>query len=186
MINDHAQYEDIKKGNIKAFEMLYHQYFRSLVSYATLRLGDEQLAKDTVQQVFLTLWEKKHSLEIKGAMAAYLMSSVKNACFNTERHHKVKKAHEKSILHSEKSNYQESTIFSTDLQNKIHDSLTKLPDQCRRVFHLSRFEEKSYKEISDKLSISIKTVEVHMGKALRILREELKDYLMFLILFYCQ
>jgi RNA polymerase sigma-70 factor (ECF subfamily) len=108
---------------------------------------------------------------------------VRNACLNLIKHAKVKKQYaEVELAMGERSIESVSrTVLASELESRIYSAMEALPEQCRLVFKLSRFEELRYQEIADQLSISIKTVENHMGKALKIMREQLKDYLPLLL-----
>jgi RNA polymerase sigma-70 factor (ECF subfamily) len=110
---------------------------------------------------------------------------VRNTCLNVIKHEKVKQLHAKhEMAHGE--TIQESvheTITSSELESKISEAMMQLPEQCRIVFQLSRFEGLKYAEIADQLEISVKTVENQVGKALKIMRDNLKEYLPLLILF---
>jgi RNA polymerase sigma-70 factor (ECF subfamily) len=110
---------------------------------------------------------------------------VRNACLNTIKHEKVKKlyADQEKLAGEPIHEAVSEGLLTTELETRILNAIQVLPEQCRLVFQLSRFEELKYQEIADQLSISVKTVENHMGKALKIMREELKDYLPLFILF---
>ena len=136
-----------------------------------------------MQSTFLNVWEKKETLSIRTAVKPYLYAMVRNACLNVIKHEKIKQKHAVEELAIGIHSYDSvsHTVAGSELELKIQQAMEKLPEQCRLVFKLSRFEELKYSEIADQLNISIKTVENHMGKALKIMREQLKDYLPLLI-----
>jgi RNA polymerase sigma-70 factor (ECF subfamily) len=109
---------------------------------------------------------------------------VRNACLNVIKHEKIKQKYAGEELALAEPGYESvaHTVTSNELETRIRNAIEKLPEQCRLVFKLSRFEELKYTEIADQLNISVKTVENHMGKALKIMREQLKDYLPFIIM----
>ena len=110
---------------------------------------------------------------------------VRNSCLNTLRHEKVKREHASEQLKTTVDAHDpvSQSLASDELEQRIQTAMQSLPEQCRLVFQLSRFEELKYQEIAGQLNISVKTVENHMGKALKIMREQLKDYLpLFLLL----
>jgi RNA polymerase sigma-70 factor (ECF subfamily) len=141
-------------------------------------------AKEIVQDVFINLWNKRETISSDKSVKSYLFTSVKNRCFNFIRDNKKFRS---SVLDIDIADYEapyENDSFSgSELQAKIDNAINKLPENCREVFKLSRIEELKYKEIADKLNISVKTVEAQMSKALKVLRVELKEYIMVALLF---
>lgn len=167
-----------------AFEQVFKTHFKNLYAYALTMLKDETEAEETVQQVFFKLWERSEKLNVTGTVAAYLYRAVHNESLNYLKHRKVKESHRLHVAYSMKSNPEQTQEkeFSRELEKKYRDALNELPEQCRTVFQLSRFENMKYREIADKLQISVKTVENHMGKALKFLRTRLVDFLHLLLL----
>lgn len=164
--------------------MLFKTYYQPLCSYAHTFTQDKDEAEEVVQSTFLSFWEKRESLNIQTTVRPYLYAMVRNSCLNLIKHEKIKQKHAGEALALADATYESvtHTVHGTELELQIHKALEKLPEQCRLVFKLSRFEELKYAEIAEQLDISIKTVENQMGKALRIMREQLKDYLPLLIL----
>jgi RNA polymerase sigma-70 factor (ECF subfamily) len=161
---------------------VYKHFLKPLHSYAITILRDEEAAKGTVQNIFLKLWERKHTLNFNGSIKAYLYSAVYHECLNYIRHEKVKFNHQDHLVYTMKNTEeQDKGIELSDLKEKLQQVLNNLPEKCRTVFQLSRFEELKYREIADQMGISVKTVEAQMGKALKILRHELVDYLPVII-----
>ena len=125
------------------------------------------------------------NLTIETSLKSYLYRMIRNSCLNVIKHEKVKQqhvAHELAVmevLHESVS----QNVQANELEIKIAEAMKTLPEQCRLVFQLSRFEELKYQEIADQLQISIKTVENHMGKALKLMRVQLKDYLPLFLIF---
>ena len=159
--------------------MLFRTYYQPLCNYAYSFLHDREDAEEIVQSTFLMVWEKRDTLAIRTSVKPYLYAMVRNACLNVLKHEKIKQkfAGEEIALADRSQDAVSDTIASNELEYRIKIALDELPDQCRMVFKLSRFEELKYSEIAEQLNISIKTVENHMGKALKIMREQLKDYL---------
>ena len=175
----------LREGSESAFEMLFKTYYQPLCHYAYSFLNDKDEAEEVVQSAFITVWDKRQSIEIQTSAKSYLYRMVRNACLNNIKHEKVKNAHAKHELAGGEPAYEGASelLVSSELENRIMEALKILPEQCRLVFQLSRFEELKYAEIAEQLSISIKTVENHMGKALKIMRHQLKDYLPLFIIF---
>ena len=167
-----------------AFELVFKTHYKNLYAYALTILKDEDEAEETVQQVFFKLWERSEQLNIDGPIAAYLYRAVHNESLNFLKHQKVKESHRLHVAYSmkNKSEQPQAKMISKELESKFREALNELPEQCRTVFQLSRFENMKYREIADKLQISIKTVENHMGKALKLLRTQLIDFLPLLFL----
>ncbi len=183
--NDH----DFKLNDINSFEHVYTTYFTGLHRYVNSMINDEMESEEIVQNVFIKLWERKDTLDIQLSLKAYLYKSVYNESLNWLKHQKVKQAYESHSLYVMKQKSAPEAheeLASKTLQQKIREALLDLPEQCRTIFQLSRFEELKYREIAHQLNLSEKTVENQMGKALRILRLKLGDYLPTFILLISQ
>lgn len=174
----------IRQGDEKAFEQTFRKFYERLCSYACSLLKDEEEAEEVVQTVFLTIWEKKADLEITLSLKSYLYRAVHNHCLNRFKHAAVRKAHREYTEFFVSQSYESVTevIHANELEQRIEKAVSNLPEQCQKTFRMSRFEELKYQEIADKLQISIKTVENQIGKALKILRNELADYLPSLLI----
>ncbi len=177
--------DDIRIGNEAVFETVFRQYYAPLCRYARPILGDADEAEEVVQTVFLTIWERRESLLITTSLKAYLYRAVHNRCLNRLSQQSVQANHRNQAateLYADVASPTEA-LLADELSTRLQRAIGRLPEQCRRAFELSRFEELSYKEIADHLGIAAKTVENQIGKALRILRTELSDYLpLFLLL----
>ena len=175
----------LEKGNESAIEMLFKSYYQPLCQYAYSFLRDKDEAEEVVQAAFINIWDKREGIAIQTSVKSYLYRMVRNACLNVIKHQRVIKEHEAHEAALGEPVYEGATqgVIASELERKITLALKELPEQCRLVFQLSRFEELKYAEIADQLNISVKTVENHMGKALRIMREQLKDYLPLVLIF---
>jgi len=169
----------LSEGDITVFEMIFRNYYQPLCNYAYTFLQDKEDAEEIVQSTFLLVWEKRDALAIRTSVKPYLYAMVRNACLNVLKHQKVKQkfAGEEIALADRSHDDVSQHVASNELELRIKVAMNELPEQCRMVFKLSRFEELKYAEIAEQLNISVKTVENHMGKALKIMREQLKDYL---------
>jgi RNA polymerase sigma-19 factor, ECF subfamily len=174
----------LSKRDEAAFEQVFKTYYKNLHAYAFTMLKDEDEAEEMVQQVFFKLWERSENLSFSGPIAAYLYRAVHNESLNFLKHQKVKVGHQLHVAYSmkNKTEHGQGKMMRKELENKFREALNELPEQCRTVFQLSRFEDMKYKEIADKLDISVKTVENHMGKALKLLRTKLVDFLPLLLI----
>lgn len=168
-----------------AFEKLFRSFFPGLVLFAMKYLPDQDSAKEVVHNVFLNLWEKREKIDTSASLKSYLFTSVHNRCLNFIRDRKKFDTDESSILKIESTDFSDGSdrLEEQELEQRIYDALEALPEKCREVFKLNRFEGMKYGEIAGHLGISVKTVEAQMSKALKILREKLSDYLSVLIVF---
>ena len=168
----------IGKGDLKAFELLFREYYEPLCRHALKLLQDPDEAEEIVQDLFYALWEKRAQLQIETSANAYLYAAVHNKCMKAVRHRKVESKYRSHYLASRQGT--DTTVEDAgeaeEMQRIVERTLDELPDRCSRIFRLHRFEGLKYHEIADKLSISVKTVEADMGKALKLLRKKLKDF----------
>jgi RNA polymerase sigma-70 factor (family 1) len=176
----------LKNGDKSAFDTLFRAYYAPLCRYAcTLTDHDMDEAEDVVQQVFVKFWEQSTSLELQYSAKAYLYKMVYNRCLNRIRNAQVQHKYKLYNASQLDKGHEPEHVIADELSERIKRALQVLPTECRKVFEMSRFEELKYREIAEKLGISIKTVETQMGKALRLMRTELSDYLViWLFLFF--
>jgi RNA polymerase sigma-70 factor (ECF subfamily) len=177
--------EQLARRNEAAFEQVFKTHYKNLHAYAFSILKDEMTAEEMVQNVFYKLWTRAENLSISGSLAAYLYRAVNNESLNYLKHQKVKAVHGLHIAYrmSGQTDSASKKLHLKELEVRLHTALNELPEQCRTIFQLSRFEELRYREIADRLNLSIKTVENQMGKALKILRARLVDFLPVTLLF---
>lgn len=178
-LEDQHIVQGLQLGDRNSFEMMFRTWYNPLCNFAYGFLGSREEAEETVQNVFIHFWEKRTEISIETSLKSYLYRSVRNSCMNVLKHEKVKREHAKYAINQNGATAESAAgrLMSDELEMRIGEALAKLPEQCRLVFKMSRFEELKYSEIAEKLEISIKTVENQMGKALRIMREQLQDYL---------
>ncbi|MFV0538255.1 MAG: RNA polymerase sigma-70 factor [Dysgonomonas sp.] len=172
------------KDDEEAFRTLFFEFFSSLSVFAHRYIDDWATCEDIVQDTFFKIWKNRKSIEISSSSRNFLITSVRNSCIDYLRKQDLVRVwQEREVL--EKSKYTPDDLYShIELEQMLSVALEKLPENVRNVFELNRFEGKSYKEIAEQQGISVKTVEAHISKALKILRVELKDYLSLLILFF--
>ena len=169
-----------------SFEKLFKAHFKALHAYAITMLKDEDVAEEIVQSMFLRLWEKRERLTFQTSVKAYLYRCVDNDSLNYLKHLKVKASYEDHSVYVMKSqtNQNGKSIELKELEAQLRQALNELPEQCRTIFQLSRFEELKYREIAERLGLSIKTVEKQMGKALKLLRLRLIDFLSLILVLF--
>lgn len=164
------------------FEEAFKSNFKALHAYSYTMLQDDAMAEEIVQTVFLKLWESRERMAIHTSLRAYLYKSVYNESLNYLKHKRVQRKYMEEAMVAQKQQQAQEADADNELQKHLQRALRQLPEKCRTVFQLSRFEELKYQEIGDKLGISLKTVEAHMGKALKLLRVQLADFLPLLLI----
>ena len=173
-LSDEQLIDLLQSNSELAIDWIFRRYYSMCRSAALRILKDEHLADDLTQDVFLELWKKRQERRINSALKAYLRRSVVNRCLNYIRDQKmVFESSEKLPDWAADPGTALTSLETGELQQKIEKAINNLPDRCRIVFSLSRFEEMSYQQIAKKLNISVKTVENQISKALRLLRKAL-------------
>jgi RNA polymerase sigma-70 factor, ECF subfamily len=175
-----VQAEDRNKINIQSiedYENVFRTYYNGLCRYASTWIDKREDAEEIVQTVFVKLWEKREDRIIEISIKSYLYKSVYHSALNYLKHQKIKRQYMEMNKQGELAPNAGENLQTKELRHKINAAINALPEQCRLVYKLSRFENLKYKEISNVLNISIKTVENHMGKALRLMRENLSEYI---------
>ncbi|HAF31248.1 MAG TPA: RNA polymerase sigma-70 factor [Bacteroidales bacterium] len=171
-------FKQIKEGDIKQFEVLFKEYYEKLCQFGVKYVKNIEQSEEVVQDTFYNIWKNRNTLTIKTSIKAYLYTAVRNNCLQVLRTRSLDVKYENYY----KTHYMNESISPSDelnakeLSNVINIALNSLPERCREIFNMSREEGLKYHEIAEKLSISIKTVEANMGKALKHFRSYLKDY----------
>lgn len=181
----------LKKGDEKTFISLFEAYYVSLCAYSRRYVGRKDIAEDIVSETFFKIWENRKKLEIKTSIKAYLFQAVANNSLNhlrkLNREEKIddyfKESHDNIGFHEVSENLTEQSIMMKELNTRIEDAVSQLPKQQQIAFRLKRFEGKKNKEIADEMGLAVKTVEMHLSKAMFSLRENLKDCLPAFFLF---
>ncbi|HEY4787502.1 MAG TPA: RNA polymerase sigma-70 factor [Bacteroidales bacterium] len=185
---------DLIKGDTNAFNYFYRIYYARMFNFANSYLRDDFVAGNIVQDTFMGLWENREKIEPEINLPAYLLTIVKNKALN-HLHRLSIGAKVKEKIQSQAERELElrcatlmaldpEQMFHSDVQRIIHETLSSLPNQCRNVITLSRLDGLSNKEIASRLNISVKAVEFHITRALKSLRESLKDYLLFIVMMF--
>jgi RNA polymerase sigma-70 factor (ECF subfamily) len=173
-LTDIGLYQLIKKNDRIAFKEIYKRYWSKLYIYSFNILKDRDLCEDIIQEIFSDIWIRRNEIEITN-LQSYLYQSVKNQIFKHFRKSKYKE----ELLSRLNFFLKESGIVESydakELQLNINNAVSKLPEQRRIIFQMSRNEELSNKEISEKLNISIQTVKNQLSKSLKFLRKSLKN-----------
>jgi RNA polymerase sigma-70 factor (ECF subfamily) len=183
----------LKQGNEKAFCYLFEIHYSLLCHIAFEFLKDDFLAETIVGDVIFHLWEKRETTDIQTSLRAYLVRSVRNRCINyLQLEHVQKETHllpydellQTEGLLSVSENYPLATLLEKELEHEINKSIENLPDECRVVFKMSRFDDLKYQEIAEKMNISVNTVKYHIKNALSKLNCDLTKYLTALFVWF--
>lgn len=177
----HNILEQLSNGDERAFEQLFRAFYAPLCGYANKLLKSSDDAEEVVQAVFFKLWERRADLQIETSFKAYIYRAVHNACLNQIKHEQVKQQHAAYVKATELEGVDEDPVEQKELEQEIGRAIEQLPEKCREVFELNRFEGLKYREVAQMLNISEKTVENQMGKALKLLRTSLGRYLKILM-----
>ena len=181
-------YQRLKEGDERAFNALFQKYYSSMCHFARQFLNDSEMAEETVQDMFVRIWEKRESLNIETSVKHYFFRSVRNHCLNQIQHQKIRKQYASMVKESAHQDIDPDQYYvEVDLLKRIENSIDSLPAKRQEIFRLSREQGLKYKEIAEELKISVKTVEAQMGLALKHLREDLKEFsnhLVTLFLFF--
>ena len=177
MIRDNEIIRRIHQGDIKQFETLFRSSYASLVIYAKTLIKDHDIAEEIVQDLFFRFWQNKEKIQIESSLNGYLFRSVHNSCLHYIEHQKVVERHEQELSFnlSPGSESPADILQYKELQARIARTIEKLPERCGQIFCMNRFEGLKYKEIAEKLSVSVKTVEANMGRALKEFRKALAE-----------
>lgn len=177
---EYILFAEIRNGNEEAFNKTFDLYYSRLCFYADQILHDFDLSRSIVQQIFVDLWIKRDRL-IVTSLQAYLYNSTRNASLDVLKHKKVESRYLSSLEQNE-SFVETDLMEEAELADRINRSIQKLPEKCREIFLLCRFEGLKYAEVADRLNISVKTVEMQISIALKRLRSDLSDYQMIQLL----
>ena len=174
--------EHLAKNDVQAFDFLYNKYFSKLYGAVYKRLQNRELTEEVVQELFISLWERRGVLTISTTIETYLFSSVKYLVIAQYKKNNLFEKYSNSLNPEvDDTNFTEQVIAFDELNAAYQNSLKLLPERCREIFLLKR-TGLSQREISEKMDISEKTVENQMTKALKILREALSDYTVLVVL----
>ncbi len=183
--------EQLRQGKERAYKFLYDQHYQILCHVASQYVKDDFLAETIVGDVIFHLWDVRQSLDITTSIRSYLMQSVRNRCMDYLKSQYNQRELAMSspglldfpvINYIKGDDYPLGRLLEQELEGEIMKAIGRLPDECRRVFRLSRFEERKYEEIAKELNISVNTVKYHIKRALALLHEDLSKYLTAVIL----
>jgi RNA polymerase sigma-70 factor (ECF subfamily) len=181
MTNNHEKIliQGLKEGNTRIYDYIFHYYYSGMVVFALKYINKKEIAEDIVQDFFVKLWIKREKIEIKSSLKSYFFTSLKNSCIDYLRKNDANTNSISSpveILKNLSLTEERDLLIESELREKINAAIDKLPATCKEVFIMNRFENLKAAEIAKKRGISVRTVETHIGKALKILKKELSGY----------
>jgi RNA polymerase sigma-70 factor (ECF subfamily) len=177
--------KQLKNGRDEAYQYLFDKYYFSLYRMAIFYVSDEFLAENIVEDCFIYIWKKREELEIHSSLEGYLFTTLrhislnylKKASKNPETNFSVFTEGGSDIEYPSNEFSILKKLVAQELDEKIDKCIASLPDACRQVFYLSRFENLTYKEISERQGISVNTVRYHIKNALAFLRKEIEEFM---------
>jgi RNA polymerase sigma-70 factor (ECF subfamily) len=171
----------IKNGNEISFESLFNAYCQKLINFSRRYVQEKDIAENIVQDVFVNLWINRSNLDYTKSIKSYLFTAAKNNSYKHLRHLNVERSYSISKSQDTVEQNPQVDIETNERSKLVNHEIEKLPDKCREIFVMSKFDKFKYSEIADILDISIKTVETQMGRALKKLKENLKHLIIILI-----
>lgn len=184
-IKEETLIQRLINGDQTAFELLFRFYYPRLVIFASQIVLDHDEAEEIVQDFFVKLWAGRRGIIKSETLKSYFFTSVKNRALNALKREKIServRAELRKMIEADQL-YQPDLFVESELQSRIKSAFEKLPPRTNEVFTLSRFKGFSNDQIAEQLNLSKRTVETQISNALKILREELKEYLFMLLLF---
>jgi RNA polymerase sigma-70 factor (ECF subfamily) len=177
-IDDRELLARLRAGETSAFDAIFRANYPLLVRVAEAMLRERATAEEIAQDVMLELWRRRESLDVTESVRGYLLQATRNRTLNALRHRAIERKSEPQVIDGvTRLPSTDAAVREGEIEAALHEAVAALPDRCRQIFELSRADGLKYAEIAARLGISVKTVEVQMGKALRILRERLKAWL---------
>lgn len=175
-----------KKGEEQGFTYFYHLYFSELFQYARSILNDQTLTEDVLEDCFVKFWEKRMSIESPTTVKSYLYSAVRNTCFNVLNKEKYKAryaAYVKNLNEQFEHDASKKVIASESMQ-QVHHAIKMLPPRQRKLIEMIYLEEKKLKEVAAELKLPLSTVKYQKAKAIQLLREQLPNLTLLVIVLF--
>jgi RNA polymerase sigma-70 factor, ECF subfamily len=183
-LKEETIWRKIQEKDEATFERFYKVHYRSFFLMACKYLKDSAQAAETVNDVFMKIWEDGDSIRIDTSLKSYIYKAVINRCINVLNKNKRALSYHTDLNIFQDESYELRQIEENELMIKLYTAIEQLPDKCRQVFEMSRFEELKQQEIAEKLGISVKTVKNHITIALKQLSKSvIKDLLLQILIF---
>lgn len=174
-LDDPELLKQIRKGNHAAFKTFFDKHHSFLYHFLLKKGLSEQAAEDLVQQAFITIWEKRDQIDPKKSLRAYLFKIAYTRMLNLFRDH-AKFKDSSVILEAVDEESPDEDIHNQELNQAIETAINEMPEKRQVVFRLCFIQEFTYKEAAEVLNVSVKTIENHMGLALKDMRSKLEKY----------
>ncbi|TCD07037.1 sigma-70 family RNA polymerase sigma factor [Pedobacter frigidisoli] len=170
----------LKQGDKRAYEKIYFAYSKELLYAAYKKTGDKIIAEELVQNIFISLWEKRMTLEINN-LQAYLFGALKLSVINHIRSLVMENKYMayQTLTYSEDHQDTANLVDLHDLSSIIEKGINSLPEKTQEVFRLSRYQHQSTKDISTELNLSEKAVEYHITRSIKRIKEYIKNFYIF-------
>jgi RNA polymerase sigma-70 factor (ECF subfamily) len=180
---DRLWVERIRTGDVSAFEAMFRAYKNDLGAFLQRFLRSREAAEEVIQDLFLRIWEQRHEWEVAVPLNIYLFRAARNRAISYVRHQRVETRFRERVcgaadggLRSQSPAWADERARASEVEDAIELAVNQLPERCREVFCLNRYHHLSYAEVAQAMGISVKTVEVQMGRALTVLRERLASW----------
>lgn len=173
--HDRPLMERLRAGDAQAFETLYRALAPTLCVFVRRFVQSEAIAEDVVHDLFLALWQRRETLDVRGPLTTYLHSAARNRALNHLKHERIvtRWAESPQPDAEELQPSVDDGLVEAELSLAVQDAVARLPDRPRLVFTMSRHQRMTHRQIAESLGVSIKTVEAHMGRALQLMRQSL-------------
>lgn len=165
---------ELKIFGQKDFEELFNHWFNDLMRFVCSYVRDEDVARDIVHDVFMTLWNNRTNLDVSWSLKSYLFTLSRNYALNYIRHQKVVACNQEALLRDSQDVQEEMDDYDRTM-NRLQSKLDRLPEKQREVLMKCFAEGKMYKQVADELGVSLNTVKTHIRRALKFLRDELQE-----------
>ena len=167
----------LKQNNPEAINLIIKIYGAGIMKRALVYLKNKELAEDIAQEVYISIWNKRKQISISSSLSGYLSVTVRNKCLNHIKSNSRVRIEDDSALSNKVSSYTDShsQLEVSEMSDKNMDLISDLPEKCRIVFEMSRFDHLTNAEIAERLGKSVKTVENQMSRALRELKEKMTE-----------
>jgi RNA polymerase sigma-70 factor (family 1) len=171
--------EKVREGDKAAFSYIFSAYYRDLVLFSVTFTKDIDNSEEIVQNIFVEFWENRDTINVNTSLKSYLLKTVQNKCLDLIRHLKIREKYSNKVIENSAltENDTENYILRSELEQNIDQVLSQLPEEIAEAFRMNRFDGLKYQEIAEKQNVSVRTIEVRIGKALNLLRKLLKDFL---------
>ena len=175
-------WKQIQKKDSKSFESYYKLHYKSFFVMACRYLKNTEQAEEIVNDVFMKIWEDGSKISIESSLKSYIYRAIINRSLNEIQKNKKDLSLAIDLYNTQDESYELKEIEENELKIKLFNAIELLPDQCKKVFHLSRFEELKQQEIADRMGISIKTVKNHITHALKTISKSLDGFVVAAII----